>query len=40
MEENFRVFDFELSEDDMDAISGLDRHERIGPDPDEFNWVP
>ena len=40
MEENFHVFDFELSEDDMHAISGLDCNERIGPDPDEFNWVP
>ena len=40
MEENFDVFDFELSEDDVNDISGLDRNERTGPDPDEFNWVP
>jgi 2,5-diketo-D-gluconate reductase A len=40
MEENFAIFDFELSEDEMAAISGLNRDERIGPDPDRFNWVP
>jgi 2,5-diketo-D-gluconate reductase A len=34
--ENFEVFDFELSDDDMSAIEGLDRGERTGPDPDEF----
>jgi 2,5-diketo-D-gluconate reductase A len=40
VEENFALFDFELSPDDMDAITGLNRDERIGPDPDQFNWVP
>jgi 2,5-diketo-D-gluconate reductase A len=40
VEENFRLFDFELAPDDMDAITGLNRDERIGPDPDQFNWVP
>jgi 2,5-diketo-D-gluconate reductase A len=34
--ENIAVFDFELSNDDMDVVSALDRHERTGPDPDEF----
>jgi diketogulonate reductase-like aldo/keto reductase len=34
--ENFDVFDFELSEQEMDAIGGLDRGERIGPDPATF----
>ena len=38
--ENFRLFDFELTDDDMAAITALDRGERIGPDPDTFNWVP
>ncbi len=38
--ENFDIFDFTLSGDDMDAISGLDRHERTGPDPDTFDYVP
>ena len=36
IEENFHVFDFELSEDDMHAIFELDREERTGPDPDVF----
>jgi diketogulonate reductase-like aldo/keto reductase len=34
--ENFDVFDFELSEDDMAAIARLDAAERIGPDPGTF----
>jgi diketogulonate reductase-like aldo/keto reductase len=34
--ENFEVFDFELSEDDMATIGRLDRGERIGPDPATF----
>jgi 2,5-diketo-D-gluconate reductase A len=38
--ENFRLFDFDLTDDDMAAITALDRGERIGPDPDTFNWVP
>jgi 2,5-diketo-D-gluconate reductase A len=32
--ENFDVFDFELSAEDMDRIGALDRGVRIGPDPD------
>ncbi|WP_328461159.1 aldo/keto reductase [Streptomyces sp. NBC_00448] len=40
VEENFRLFDFELTPDDMAQISALDRGERTGPDPDTFNWVP
>jgi 2,5-diketo-D-gluconate reductase A len=38
--ENINVFDFELSEDDMATISGLDRNERTIPrgDPDSFPW--
>jgi len=35
--ENFEVFDFELSEDDMAALARLDAGERIGPDPGTFN---
>jgi 2,5-diketo-D-gluconate reductase A len=34
---NFDVFGFELDPDDVDAISGLNRDERLGPDPDTFN---
>jgi 2,5-diketo-D-gluconate reductase A len=35
--QNFEVFDFELSEDDMATIERLDTAERIGPDPGNFN---
>jgi diketogulonate reductase-like aldo/keto reductase len=37
MRENFEIFDFELSEDDMAALERLDTGERIGPDPATFN---
>lgn len=33
---NAQVLDFELDADDMAAIARLDRHERLGPDPDTF----
>jgi len=35
--ENFDVFGFELTADEVEAITGLDKHFRTGPDPDEFN---
>ncbi len=34
--QNFEVFDFELTPDELATIDGLDRGERIGPHPDEF----
>jgi 2,5-diketo-D-gluconate reductase A len=34
--ENFDVFDFHLSDAEMDAIRALDAGRRIGPDPDTF----
>ena len=34
--ENFDVFGFELGAEDMEAISGLNRDRRTGPDPDTF----
>lgn len=37
IEENIDIFDFELSDDEMGAIDGISRDERIGPDPDNFN---
>jgi 2,5-diketo-D-gluconate reductase A len=40
MEENFAIFDFELDESAMAALTALDRGERTGPNPDEFNYVP
>ena len=40
VEENFALFDFELTDADLQAITGLNRDERTGPNPDEFNWIP
>ena len=34
--ENFDVFDFELSDEQLDAIAALDEGKRIGPDPNTF----
>jgi diketogulonate reductase-like aldo/keto reductase len=36
IEQNFDVFDFELSGDEMAAIASLDAGRRTGPDPDTF----
>ncbi len=36
MAENFDIFDFELSVDDLSAISTLNNGRRTGPDPVEF----
>ena len=38
--ENFALFDFELTDADIAAISALHRDERTGPDPDVFDRVP
>jgi 2,5-diketo-D-gluconate reductase A len=35
--ENFELFDFSLSEDDMAALERLDAGERVGPDPTTFS---
>ncbi len=35
---NADIFDFEISDDDMKLIDSLDRHERIGADPDNFDF--
>jgi 2,5-diketo-D-gluconate reductase A len=40
MVENFTIFDFTLTPEDMAAISALNRDERTGPDPDTNNWIP
>jgi len=36
IEENFEIFDFELSDAQMQTIDELDAGDRIGPDPDTF----
>ncbi|GAA4621063.1 aldo/keto reductase [Saccharopolyspora hordei] len=36
IKENIQVFDFELAEDDVKAISALETGVRVGPDPDTF----
>src|SRR5580698_7461982 len=35
--ENIDIFDFELSGEDVEAISALNRNERTGADPDHFD---
>jgi 2,5-diketo-D-gluconate reductase A len=40
VEENFDLFDFELSGEDMTDITALNRDERTGADPDTFEYVP
>ncbi|WP_018924285.1 aldo/keto reductase [Salsuginibacillus kocurii] len=37
IEENFNVFDFELTTQDMQKIDSIDRNERQGPHPSEMN---
>lgn len=34
--ENKDIFDFELSDEDMQKIDGMEKAERLGPDPDTF----
>ena len=42
MRENFDIFDFTLTDDQVNAISALDQGEagRTGPNPDTFDWIP
>ena len=42
IKENLEIFDFELGDEDIDAITALDKGEagRRGPNPDDFNWIP
>jgi 2,5-diketo-D-gluconate reductase A len=40
MVENFGIFDFELTSEDLASISALNRNERTGNNPDTNNWVP
>lgn len=38
IKENAAVFDFELTEDEMQRIHGLNQNLRVGPDPDNFDF--
>ena len=38
--ENIDIFGFELSGEDVEAISALNKNHRTGPDPDKFDWIP
>ncbi|MCD4524195.1 aldo/keto reductase [Nocardioides sp. cx-173] len=42
MRENFEIFDFRLSPDEVEAIRRLDQGEagRIGPNPETMDWIP
>jgi 2,5-diketo-D-gluconate reductase A len=42
IEENFELFDFALDDDDIEAITALDKGEdgRTGPHPDKFAYIP
>jgi 2,5-diketo-D-gluconate reductase A len=35
--ENFDIFDFELTDDEVSTIAGMEKAERLGPDPDKFD---
>lgn len=35
---NREIFDFQLSQEDMARIQGLQRNQRVGSDPDNFNF--
>ena len=40
VDENLDLFGFELTDADVAAITALNRDERTGPNPDEFNYIP
>lgn len=42
MRENFDLFDFSLSPEEIERIAALDQGEsgRTGPNPDTFDWIP
>lgn len=36
--QNAQIFDFELTDEDMERISALNENRRVGPDPDNFDF--
>ena len=38
--ENIDIFGFELSGEDVEAITALNKNHRTGPDPDKIDWIP
>ncbi|WP_128104071.1 aldo/keto reductase [Paenibacillus sp. DCT19] len=38
IEENASIYDFELSSEEMERINALNEDQRVGPDPDNFNF--
>lgn len=38
IEDNFKVFDFKLSTEEMQRINALNQNKRVGPDPDNFDF--
>ncbi len=38
IQENFAIFDFELSSGDLDRLDALERNQRFGPDPYTFGF--
>ncbi len=38
IESNLEIFDFELSKEDVAAITVMDKNKRFGPDPDTFDF--
>ena len=39
IEENINVFDFELTDEQMEQIDSLNKDQRIGPDPATFEDI-
>ena len=40
IKENIDIFGFELSGEEVEAITALNKNHRTGPDPDKFDWIP
>jgi 2,5-diketo-D-gluconate reductase A len=40
--ENFEIFDFDLNDEEIEALTALDKGEagRRGPNPDTFAYIP